>query len=805
MTNYPFDMQLVVDPFNTSNVVANGQVFIYDPSDTANMSPLVLTDPNGLPLANPLISSSNGFLPAFIAAVPQVKWAGSGFVGFFDSYVGLRDVALEALAKLDGLAVGTVETVDALADAEASVTGDVSKVLNFKIPRGAAGMDGSNVLPTDTAIQQAIQDATSATRGALNATYASAAAVASKADKAKVDAISKQALPLREVTVSVRGTDPIACGSFDGYLWGTSAVATSAQLYRSSDGGNTWTTYGTNPVPIDGKLVAQGVQKMLKTSTGEVLAVSFGNVVLSTGWATGNPTWSVVLSNPTASYIYPWGFDGDGTKFIVVHYAGSGTATPDRADSRYGWISTDGGLTWTIKWDTAAIFGATENGLTHVHGAAYDPWEDRFFINEGHGTSTGVYVSYDNGNIWTKVPYGNTFDAAPANAPTVVMATDNGVVFGSDDAHNGIYVLPRGTNTIEHAWAWGGVQNSQLLGYALQAFRDPDTGIVYISYISDEADLPAPVGASDGRTANEVWREPGVFGMWRKLFIHNGKVLMWEQLSNLVAKGKLGGSGSRPVTDTGRTLGGLVTGGRKSLAVGAEAIAIGDASVAVGGGAGTTTHNGTAVGANAKVIGSGTSLGSGATSDALGLAAGYQATATGGLSVGSSALTASVSTTAIGRGARAATDAGGAVVNSTAVGRDAKANAASGNATAIGQAATASGARNVVVGSAASSTLADTVVIGDAASSTASSAVALGKSAVASHTNSLALGANTATTANDQVRLGARHIEYSELAADPVAPAVNNARVYTRDNGAGKTQLCVRFNTGAVMVIATEP
>lgn len=41
--------------------------------------------------------------------------------------------------------------------------------------------------------------------------------------------------------------------------------------------------------------------------------------------------------------------------------------------------------------------------------------------------------------------------------------------------------------------------------------------------------------------------------------------------------------------------------------------------------------------------------------------------------------------------------------------------------------------------------------------------------------------------------------------ADPAAPAANRARVYVRDNGAAKTQLVVRFPTGAVQVIATEP
>lgn len=46
--------------------------------------------------------------------------------------------------------------------------------------------------------------------------------------------------------------------------------------------------------------------------------------------------------------------------------------------------------------------------------------------------------------------------------------------------------------------------------------------------------------------------------------------------------------------------------------------------------------------------------------------------------------------------------------------------------------------------------------------------------------------------------------ELSEV-ADPSAPAANKGKLYVKDNGSGKTQLCIRFNTGAVQVIATEP
>lgn len=48
-------------------------------------------------------------------------------------------------------------------------------------------------------------------------------------------------------------------------------------------------------------------------------------------------------------------------------------------------------------------------------------------------------------------------------------------------------------------------------------------------------------------------------------------------------------------------------------------------------------------------------------------------------------------------------------------------------------------------------------------------------------------------------------VELVEQSSAPAAPAVNRARVYLLDNGSGKTQLFVRFNTGAAVQIAIEP
>lgn len=49
--------------------------------------------------------------------------------------------------------------------------------------------------------------------------------------------------------------------------------------------------------------------------------------------------------------------------------------------------------------------------------------------------------------------------------------------------------------------------------------------------------------------------------------------------------------------------------------------------------------------------------------------------------------------------------------------------------------------------------------------------------------------------------------KFYELAevGNPPAPDKNRARLFIRDNGSGKTQLCVRFHTGAIKVLATQP
>lgn len=139
---YTFEQIFAVDEANPSNVAKNASVLIFAPGDTAK-SPLALTTTDGQPLANPVPVNAAGFGPAFMhATLDRVAWEGSGFTGFFTSYDGMKNEAVAARTAAE----------TAAADAATSAS-----LVNA---------------PADTAVETLINGTGTATRAALNATYA---------------------------------------------------------------------------------------------------------------------------------------------------------------------------------------------------------------------------------------------------------------------------------------------------------------------------------------------------------------------------------------------------------------------------------------------------------------------------------------------------------------------------------------------------------------------------------------------------------------------------------------------------------
>ncbi|MFN2345971.1 MAG: hypothetical protein ABR616_09690 [Dermatophilaceae bacterium] len=306
--------------------------------------------------------------------------------------------------------------------------------------------------------------------------------------------LGRSAFALSGITLVAAG--PRAVDAFDGYLWGHTGSTT---LHRSVDGA-VWEQVAS---------ATPGAFRALKpTSDGEVLLLLSEGIYKSDGWTgepDSTPTWSVVVE-PSAdeAYFLQWGFDGDGDKFIVSEYA----AVPDWADSRRVRISLDQGDTWAVKYDSGA-----DDDTTHHHAACYDPWRDRFWFAEGHGTNGGCYFSDDDGGTWTRINP-DFADVTEVNGPTTMTATDDGIVCGSDSNFNGVYGIVAtdvpADQKLSLLWRWrvDGYSDATLIGFAMNSQRDPTTGAVYIGFRGNNADVHPFVAAGTPRVAAPVYVKP---------------------------------------------------------------------------------------------------------------------------------------------------------------------------------------------------------------------------------------------------------------------------------------------------------
>jgi hypothetical protein len=544
---------------------------------------------------------------------------------------------------------------------------------------------------------------------------------------------------MQDVTITDVTSAPRFIEYFDGKMWGVQ----SGDIYTSVDAGVTWSLYcnswpGTGPDAF--------IARIIPTSDGEVIAMSETQLRKSAGWVNGNSaTWSATKVTPNGSSEFVgFGLDGNGTKFIVAQYA-----TPTWADSRYAHISTDSGTTWTQVYDSVAIHGAGPAALSHLHAACYDAAGDRFYLGEGHGAIGGIYHSTDDGTTWTLAPAMRFDDGSGGyNTPTVVVATPDGLVMGSDQAANGTHGVTRLANPVNERPVQTYDARTGRLGLVMFAQRgwvDTD-GVVYVTFRAEYSDVRPIIVASTTRSGRLVHEWPtlpssaGVDRFYIAARIDDQIVAYAESAGTPYT---VRGSVSMVDGDLGQILGGRVpsTGG-SSVAVGPQSTVDAVTSVAVGVAASTVGADGVSVGASASTSASAaTAVGKSAVAGNAGVAVGNAASATlTGVAVGYLAATTLTGATAVGS-------------QSSAIN----------GATAIGQAADASG-----------------------------------------YSGSVALGQASTTTAAEQVAIAARHIEMTEVTA-PGAGATNSARLFARDNGSGKTQLCVRFATGAIAVLATEP
>lgn len=418
MTTYAFDSQLVADPV-TLQIAANASVAVYDSADTGNTTPLTLTDLNGLPLGNPLTSTAQGFIPAFQTTSSQVKLVGGGLTVLASSYQGLKSDADAAKSFVQGIGVAATNT--AATGSPAAVSIDSNGQMTFTIPagpQGPQGADGSNVLPTDTAVANTIADGTSATRAKLNGVVGVSSALASLSlpGSPKTGNI-RQGTASATVSGSAHNAFPGLAVCKDGQLL---TVWRSATNHSPSVGVLKARKYKTNLAAVAGEYTILTDptydlrDPMLTVLTDGTIVVQFFKydtaalngvgvyIATSTdnGATFGVPikvpfTWDTASCSSSALVVAP---NGD---WLVPAYG--------RTSATYYQIrllrSSDRGATWSGEVTVASGQAASQNFQEPVIGLLPDGSTLMCLIRVANsdGTSPAIYscTSTDNGNTWT--------------------------------------------------------------------------------------------------------------------------------------------------------------------------------------------------------------------------------------------------------------------------------------------------------------------------------------------------------------------------------------------------------------------
>lgn len=152
-----------IGPDGTVSAVVTPNAFyqVFELSDTAFSTPLTIKTPAGLTDTKVPVGALPLFPDVYVVSPNFAhNWKSGGLVFRRDS-ADAKDLAVAgALAAAQQVAAGVPERV----------TAEVQTVAATGAFKGEAGRDGSNVVPTDAAIKQAIEDPASETSTALSAT-----------------------------------------------------------------------------------------------------------------------------------------------------------------------------------------------------------------------------------------------------------------------------------------------------------------------------------------------------------------------------------------------------------------------------------------------------------------------------------------------------------------------------------------------------------------------------------------------------------------------------------------------------------
>ena len=232
-------------------------------------------------------------------------------------------------------------------------------------------------------------------------------------------------------------------------------------FYESTDDGVTWSSKATSGIPTSlafGSLVSDGTT---------LYALSNRNVVIKS--TDNGSTWTQITINYSQAQVYGFDFAASGNKMVFC------------AVNLGSFISTDGGVNWTLK-NPKIIIGSVHTVNGEIYGSTYGMY--KFVADTGWASITSgfpsgigvtagtrstvsvgdkiftyysdiifqagkVFTSEDNGNNWSEV--GNNFPPALASSLNDFLAATPQYLYFYNSNSASVYRYPiQGTTSIEN-------------------------------------------------------------------------------------------------------------------------------------------------------------------------------------------------------------------------------------------------------------------------------------------------------------------------------------------------------------------